>query len=99
MTIHVLKADDCYWQDVRIGAKAFEVRIDDRQPRYETGDVVILVNTGPAPWTGARVVKRIGYLARGGRIPSGFCVFELAEAQSSDYEFASERADSPTVSK
>ncbi len=84
MTIHILKTEAPYFGEVRLGKKPFEVRKDDREPPYETGDVVALVFTGEGPWHGDVEIRRIGYLARGGRIPDGYCVFELQEARSGD---------------
>lgn len=83
MTVHVLKCDPEYFEAVESGKKPFEVRRDDREPPFETGDIVALVH-GPGIRYGERLVKRIGYVARGGRIPEGFCVFALVPAKVDD---------------
>ena len=84
MTVHVLKCDEGYFEDVRQGAKEFEVRADDRDPPFTGGDVVALVHTDPGPSYGAVLIRRIGYLARGERIPPGFCVFALRPMEAGD---------------
>lgn len=84
MTIHILKTDADPWRDVEAGRKPFEVRKDDRDPRYESGDVVVLVNSSPGPGFDHELVRRIGYVYRGAHVPNGFCVFELESAQNTD---------------
>lgn len=84
MTIHILKTDRAYWLDASTGRKPFEVRRDDRDPPYESGDIVALVHSDPGPEHDFVLPFRIGYLARGGRIPEGYCVFELSHPDSND---------------
>lgn len=84
MTVHVLKCDKPYFDAVDRGDKPFEVRVDDRKPRFETGDVVVLVCTGESHSGRKMICRRIGYLARGGRIPEGYCVFELKSEKDGD---------------
>jgi hypothetical protein len=83
-TVHLLKCDGNYWDDVATGRKTFEVRKDDRTPSFEPGHVVALISTAPGPNFDKALVRRIGYLARGGRIPEGYCVFELLPAKDED---------------
>ena len=77
---HVIKCWTGYFDAVRAGRKTFEVRKDDRD--YQEGDVVTLLDFDPATeqLTGRQEVRRIGYLARAGLIPGGYCVFALLAA-------------------
>lgn len=84
MTVHILKTDGDYWDEIANGKKPFEVRKDDRKPAYEKGDLVVLVCSGSGPQYGAKLLRRIGYIAREGRIPEGWCVFELLKSNTGD---------------
>jgi hypothetical protein len=77
---HVIKCWTGYFDAVRAGRKTFEVRKDDRD--YQEGDAVTLLDFDPATeqLTGRQEVRRIGYLARAGLIPGGYCVFALLAA-------------------
>ena len=84
MTVHVLKCDPEYFLAVETGEKQFEIRPDDREPPFERGDVVAMINTGAGPGYGATMIRRVGYIARGNRIPEGFCMFALAPKEPGD---------------
>lgn len=94
MTIHLLKTDRGVFDDVVSGKKSFEVRKDDRDPRYKTGDVVVLREHDPglpAPggFTRSRAVRRIGYLLRDeAYLPEGYVVFELRNPSKDEEELA-----------
>ena len=86
-TVHFLKSHPDAYRKAASGEKTLEVRKDDRTPRYETGDIVILEHYRPATpethedgtWTymGEHVTKRIGYVERGPHVPPGYCAFAL----------------------
>ena len=82
MNVHALKTEAIYWELANNRTKTFEVRQDDRQPRFETGDVVVLVNQGEGK-KGQRIVFRIGYLLRDYPIP-GYVVFQLDPSTDDD---------------
>jgi hypothetical protein len=77
---HVIKCWTGYFDAVRAGRKTFEVRKDDRD--YQEGDAVTLLDFDPVTeqLSGRQEVRRIGYLARAGLIPGGYCVFALLAA-------------------
>lgn len=83
MTVHILKTDPEYFEAVEAGKKPFEVRKDDREPRFETDDIVVLVH-GSGLRYGQMLIKRIGYVLRGEHTPEGFCVFALKPMHPGD---------------
>ena len=74
---HFLKTWPQYFRAVRDGRKPFELRRDDRD--FQSGDTVHLEEWDPDAnrQTGEFLTRHIGYLARGGVIPAGYCVFAL----------------------
>lgn len=99
MTIHVLKCDASYWEDINMSKKPFEVRKDDREPAFKSDDLVVLVHSDPGPRYGHWIARRIGYLARGGRIPDGYCVFELKSSKEGDTARAEVALEAHKVSR
>jgi hypothetical protein len=78
------------------GRKRFEIRRDDRTPRFAPGDVVVLHEYDPtspdvdsaAPaavvgrgFTSRRVMFFIGYVERSAALPDGWCGFELVSSE------------------
>ncbi len=77
---HELKVWPMYFGDVLAGRKTFEYRKDDRQPRYETGDVLHLREWGKGTgYTGRDCYREVSYVARGYLIPEGFCILSIVE--------------------
>lgn len=74
---HVLKCWPQQFEDIRVGAKHFTVRNDDRD--FATGDTVVLVEYDPATkqHSGRSETRVIGYLGRGAPYPAGTCAFSL----------------------
>jgi hypothetical protein len=77
MTVHRLKVWPEYFDDLS-KAKPFEIRRDDREPRFDVGDLVCLeefnenvVGGYTGRWKPARIVK----VWRGGAMPDGYCAF------------------------
>lgn len=64
--IHTLKIQSEYFEAVRSGKKRFEVRKDDRTPRYEVGDTLLLEEiTADGTYTGRDVSVLVDYVYRG----------------------------------
>lgn len=97
-TTHELKVWPMYYEALASGAKTFEYRKDDREPRYAVGDVLVLHEYIPpyraetehewskqfaGDYTGRECLRRVAYVARGGVIPDGFCVMSVVGASSS----------------
>lgn len=92
--IHFLKIWPTEFKKVRDGEKTLEVRRDDRNPRYQPGDMVVLEHYRPPTPTdgdetrwryqGDHLVKRIGYIERGEHVPAGFCAFQLLPPNDGD---------------
>lgn len=82
MNTHYLKTVQPYFDEVESGKKTFEVRIDDRTPRYEAGDVAVLELYHPDNETvpARSIQKRITYVLRDKRfVREGYCVFGLED--------------------
>lgn len=66
MAIHRLKTWPEFFAAVVSEAKPFELRKDDREPRFEVGDELILEEWNPAneTYTGNTARRVISYVAR-----------------------------------
>lgn len=77
--IHELKTWPGFFNDVLIGTKTFEVRMDDRN--FQVGDVLILCGWDPVReiFTGMRCSRAVTYKLPGGQfgIQPGYCVLGL----------------------
>lgn len=66
--IHECKLRDIYADDIMRGKKTFEVRRDDREPRYEVGDLLalnLIRSTGDkVEFTGDTILTRVAYVFR-----------------------------------
>ena len=72
---HLLKITPEYYEDVRTKGKRFEVRKDDRVPRYEVGDTLVLQEYKDGAYTGKEIFVRVNYIYRGEiGLQSGYCV-------------------------
>lgn len=89
---HHLKSWPENFRAVLSGRKRFEVRRDDREPRFAPGDVVFLHEYEPASsdiegkisglgYTGRRALYFIGYVERSPALPDGWCGFELVSSE------------------
>jgi ParB family transcriptional regulator, chromosome partitioning protein len=65
------------------GIKTFEFRRDDREPRFEAGDVLHLYEFNPETQrhTGRMVAARVPYLLRGPAfgLPEGYVVMSVTD--------------------
>lgn len=76
--MHSLRIWPGPFRAVRFGKKRYELRRDDRNPRFEVGDLVILREFDPVEdnYTGAAVTCRITYVSRGfDGLKPDYCVF------------------------
>ena len=94
--IHELKILPEYFEAVASGEKTFELRKDDREPRFEVGHALILrewdKNKGyimpgsgslepTGDHTGRWVARRVTYVLRGALgLQPGYCILGLAHA-------------------
>lgn len=79
---HELKTWPAYYAAVRDGRKPFELRKDDREPRFEEGDTLILREWDPATeaYTGARLVRGVSYVLRGfPGVEEGYAILGLSD--------------------
>lgn len=85
MAEHHLKTWAEPFHDVRRGLKLAELRLDDRSPRFEAGDVVFLHLWMPG--VGFRddaVCAVLSHVARGRHIPEGLAMLSLACVRPTD---------------
>ena len=95
-TIHFLKCTPEAYRKVESGEKTLEVRRDDRVPRFEAGDIVVLEHYRPFSaetddghywqYQGDHATRRIGYVERGEHVPPGYCSFALVKEDFDDEE-------------
>jgi hypothetical protein len=79
--VHRLKCQNPYFCDVVSGAKSFEARIDDREPKFARDHYVVLQEVNQLGLiTGREYSGRIAYVLRGERfgILSGHAVLGLS---------------------
>lgn len=70
-TLHYLKTEQPWFEDVWNGVKTFEVRKDDRG--FKPGDVLCLqeYDRNSDTYSGRRVTAQVGYLFYAGRVIPG----------------------------
>ena len=74
--IHELKILPEYFHAVKVGAKRFEVRKDDRP--FEVGDVLRLREFDGQKYTGEEVDVEVSYILRGSEYcKDGYCVLSI----------------------
>jgi ASC-1-like (ASCH) protein len=77
--VHELKTWPAMFELVKTGRKTFEVRRDDRTPRFAVGDVLCLKKWDPrndAPVQGTIDVL-VTLVLRGEPIPDGYCAMQI----------------------
>lgn len=74
---HHLKIQSEYYEAVRAGTKRFEVRKDDRTPRYAVGDTLILEELADGAYTGRDIAVFVDYIYRGALCLDGYCIMSI----------------------
>lgn len=80
MRSHSLKCWSEPFNALRLGAKQFEYRRDDRVPRFEVGDTLQISEWDPflLEYTGQSIAMRVTYLIRGEYgVPPGYVVMSV----------------------
>ena len=81
--VHYLKTLPEYYEKVESGSKLFEIRKDDREPRFEKHDWVVLQEFDPEKtpqFSGINTIARISFILRDAvlfGLRPGFCVFSM----------------------
>lgn len=82
---HRLKSWPSSFRHILTGRKRFEIRKDDRDPRFQAGDLVELREFDPTSievgYTGRRALYFIGFVERSEAIPPGWCGFDLVSQE------------------
>lgn len=88
MRAHLLKTIDPYYEDVELGRKPFELRVDDRI--YRLGDVLVLARWRDGRFTGERIYRVVTYLLQGGAfgLEPGHVVMALKKLRASRHAAA-----------
>lgn len=81
--VHELKIEKKYFDEQQIGRKNFEIRKDDRSPRFEIGDKLVLREYVKGEYTGRVLTRRITYILRGEYCPKGYCIMSTAQFEIS----------------
>lgn len=74
---HHLKIQSEYYEAVLAGTKRFEVRKDDRTPRYAVGDMLILAELADDTYTGRDAAVLVDYIYRGELCRDGYCIMSI----------------------
>lgn len=74
---HHLKIQPEYFEAVCNGTKRFEVRRDDRTPRYAAGDTLILEEFADGAYTGRDIAVFVDYIYRGALCLDGYCIMSI----------------------
>ena len=74
---HILKIQPEYYEAVLAGTKRFEVRRDDRVPRYAVGDTLILEEFADGAYTGRDITVFVDYIYRGALCLDGYCIMSI----------------------
>lgn len=74
---HHLKIQPEYYEAVLAGTKRFEVRKDDRTPRYAVGDLLILEEFADGAYTGRDITVFVDYIYRGALCLDGYCIMSI----------------------
>ena len=81
VTVHELKSHPEPFQSVLEHVKRFEWRRDDRTPRFEVGDILLLREWDPSTglYSGRKLAFRVNYIVRGPafQVPEGFCIMSI----------------------
>lgn len=76
--VHSLKIAPEPFEAVKRDLKTAEYRRDDREPRFEVGDVLLLREwTEDEGYTGRRTMRVVTHVARGPFIPDGYAMLSL----------------------
>ena len=80
MATHELKTWPDHYDNIRIGIKTFEYRVNDRD--YHSGDTLKLLRFDPETqsYTGERMEKTVTHILYGGSfgIPASHCIMSLS---------------------
>lgn len=75
---HRLKTLPAYFEEIAAGRKSFEVRKDDREPPYCSGDTLLLEEFAEGShFTGRWVRANVGYVLRGEYCKDGYCIMSI----------------------
>jgi hypothetical protein len=86
--IHELKTWPQFFQDVKQGIKAFEIRKNDRN--FKVDDILILreYNLETDTYSGDQIYCQVTYLLEGGQfgINHGYCIMQIEHTDGQDYD-------------
>lgn len=75
---HCLKIEKQWYDLIEMGEKCFEIRKDDRNPKYKSGDILCLqAITDTGKYTGDEIFVRVDCVYRGNLCKDGYCVMGI----------------------
>ena len=72
--IHQEKTLPKYFEAELQGVKNFDVRADDREPRYSVGDLIVSMEWDGEEYTGRAIIKKVTYILREEYCLPGYCI-------------------------
>lgn len=75
--VHELKILPEYYEPVKKGIKTFEVRKDDREPRFTPGDRLMLREFDGTKYTGRYLVADVLYVLRNEYCKDGYAIMSI----------------------
>lgn len=76
--VHHLKIQKKFFNPILSGKKRFEVRKDDRTPRFSVGDTLLLEEIGDNQEKSGRTAKvLVDYIYRGELCRPGYCIMSI----------------------
>lgn len=78
--VHYRKIRSCFFVDVKENRKLFEIRKEDREPPFEVGDILILIEIDDdGDETGETLNTIIEYIYRGEFCLPEYCVLSIRQ--------------------
>lgn len=75
--IHELKIHPEWYETLISGVKTFEVRKDDRKPKFAVGDLLYMREFDGKKYTGRTVTVRVNFILRGKYCKRGYCIMSV----------------------
>ena len=82
---HYLKIAPEWFETVKSGIKTFEVRKDDREPKYAVNDELILEEFDGEKYTGESLKVLVTLVLREKYCKEGYCIMSIKLLESEEY--------------
>lgn len=92
LATHILKTEIGFWDDINEGRKTFEIRRDDREPKFTVGDTLILLRGSCMSFEqdSTFLIATVSYCMRGIQaskygVMDDYCVLGLTDVWEYDF--------------